>query len=305
MQSRIIFLVGPTAVGKTEVAIKLAKKINAEIISCDSMQIYKGMDIITAKPNSKLTKKVPYHLISIISPTKEYNVFRYRKAAIKKIKEIIKKGKTPLFVGGSGLYVSTLIDGIFKDGSEDKSLREKLYQQAEKFGSQFLYNKLKKVDLEAASRIHPHDLRRIVRALEVFKTTGKPISILQKQRRGLTGDYEVIIFGLNMLKDRLYERIRKRTEKMFKQGLVEEAEKLLKLKLSKTASFAIGLTELKGYFLGLYDLEEAKRLIQRNTYLYARRQLTWFKKDKRINWINLNGKETTKDIVQRIWRKLY
>ena len=288
MREKIIFLVGPTAVGKTAAAVNLAKKINGEIISCDSMQIYKGMDIITSKPSKLLLKKVPHHLIGVISPIKEYDVSRYRKDALKKIKAIFKKGKVPIFVGGTGLYVAILVNGIFERKTEDLKFRARLYKEAIKRGSKKLHLRLKKIDSAAAAKIHPNDTRRIVRALEVFKTTGKPISLLQKQRSGLAKSYDVRIFCLNMEREKLYQRIDARVDKMFREGLLREVKKLLKLKLSKTARYAIGIQELKAYFDGLYDLEEAKRLIKRNSRHYAKRQLTWFRKDKRIKWIEVD-----------------
>lgn len=304
MKPRIVFLVGPTGVGKSEVGVILAEKINAEIISCDSMQIYKEMDILTSKPNLSLRKRVPHHLIDIVYPTQEYDVFQYRNMAIKKIKEILKKNKTPLFVGGSGLYMSVVIDGIFKAKAKDGKVRDFLYQQAKDFGVEYLYKRLKEVDPSAASKIHPHDTKRIIRALEVFQTTGKPISYFQKRRKGLENKYEIRIFGLKMDKELLLERIRRRLEQMFKLGLIAEVKKLLKQPLSKTASYAIGLKEIKGYLEGLYDLEKTKELLIKNTYRYARKQMTWFKKDKRIIWIELKQKERPEEIAERIWREL-
>ena len=284
-KDQVIFIVGPTAVGKSAVAIELAKKINAEIISCDSMQVYKGMEIISSQPAPGSRKGVKHHLTGIAAPAKEYNVSAYRRNAIKKIKEIINRGKVPLFVGGTGLYISVVIDGIFNVKAQDPALRQRLYAQAKSYGSKFLHNRLLKVDPEAAQKIHPNDTRRIVRALEVFKVTGKPISMLQKQRRGITGKYDVRVFCLNTQRPRLYKMIGARTDKMFKQGLVKEAKRLLSGRLGKTAAAAIGIRELKGYFDGAYGLDEARRQIIRNTCLYSKRQLTWFRKDKRINWI--------------------
>jgi len=306
MQSpQIIFLVGPTAVGKSEIAVYLAKKLGAEIISCDSMQIYKGMDIISSQASLSLRRRVPHHLISTVSPVKEYNVSQFRKEALKKIKSIINKGKIPLFVGGTGLYMTILIDGIFELETKGKGLRERLYKQAEKLGSDYLYERLQKIDPEAAQKIHPNDTKRIVRALEVFESTGKPISILQKQRRGLVHEYDVLFFGLNMERKKLYKRIDARVEKMFRAGLLAEVKRLLKLRLSRTATYAIGIRELKGYFDGLYDLDEAQQLMKRNTRAYAKRQLTWFRKDKRIKWISVQDKEKPASIANRIWKKLY
>lgn len=304
-KNKIIFIVGPTGIGKTKVALKLVPKINAEIVSCDSMQVYRGMDIITSKPTRALRKRIPHHLIDIVSPSREYDVFKYRKTAIRKIKEIINRGKTPLFVGGTGLYMSSLIDGIFKAKSQNKLIRNWLYKQAEDLGSEYLYKRLKSIDHEAALKIHPHDTRRIVRALEVFETTGKPISKLQKLRKGLWDKYTIKIFCLNVERDKLYKRIEERVEEMFAKGLVKEAKKLLNLRLSKTAHQAIGIKELKGYFNGLYDLKQAKKLMKRTTRLYAKRQLTWFRKDKRINWTEISEKEKPEDIAKRLWKELY
>lgn len=304
MKPRVVFLVGPTAIGKTDIAVILAKKMDAQIISCDSMQVYKGMDIITSKPFLTLRKVIPHHLIDVVSPVKEYNVFRYRQNAIKKIKEIINRGKIPLFVGGTGLYMSILIDGIFKAKFKKPSIRNRLCKEVECLGSTYLYKRLKRIDPEAAVKIHPNDTKRIIRALEVFETCGQPISQLQKQRKGLIDKYEIKIFALNMERDKLYKRVGERVDKMFTRGLIDEAKRLLKLRLSKTASCAIGIKEVKGYLGGLYDLGEAKRRMKRNTCLYAKRQLTWFRKDKRIEWIGVDEKEKADSVANRIFRKL-
>lgn len=300
---KILFLIGPTAVGKTETAVLFAKKINAEIISCDSMQIYKGMDIITSKPSRSLRRKARHHLIDALSLKEEYNVSNYRKDAIKIIRDIYSRGKVPLFVGGTGLYMAVLIDGIFEVKAQDNALRNKLFKQAQSKAKDYLYNRLSRVDPQAAAKIHPNDIKRIIRAIEVFKITGKPISALQKQRTGLSKEYDVVIFGLNMDRDKLYQRIDGRVDKMFKQGLVSEAKKLFRQHLSKTASSAIGIRELKGYFNGEYDLKEAKRLIQKNTRNYAKRQLTWFRKDKRIKWIEVKTNDKPESIARRIARE--
>ena len=303
-KNKIIFVVGPTAIGKSRIAVSLAQKINAEIISCDSMQVYRGMGIITSRPSAILRKTVKHHLVSVIAPVKEYNVAQYRLNALEKIKEISRRKKIPLFVGGTGLYMSILIDGIFGPGREDKDIRKRLYQEAGQEGGAYLHQKLQAVDPEAAAKIHPNDTRRIVRALEVFKRSGRPISQLQRERRGLTDEYKVRIFCLDMERDQLYRRIDSRVEKMFKQGLLAQVKRLLKLKLSKTAACAIAVKELKGYFAGLYDLDEAKRLTKKNTRNYAKRQLTWFRKDKRIEWIRIDDKETPASVANIIVKKL-
>lgn len=304
LKKKIIFLVGPTAIGKSAVAISLAKKINAEILSCDSMQVYRKMDIITSKATLAQRKKIKHHLLGIAGPGKEYNVAKYRKDALSICKKLFQKGKVTLFVGGTGLYYSMIIDGLFPAAPEDKLIRAKLNKELEFKGSRYLYRRLVKVDPQACKKIHPNDARRIVRALEVYLKTGRPISVLQKSRVGLGKEYEIKIFGLNSNRQLLYERINQRVEKMFSLGLISEVKSLFKRKLSKTAACAIGIRELEGYFNGSWPLEEAKRLIQRNSRRYAKRQLTWFRKDKRIEWINIKEKERPREVAQRIYKSL-
>jgi len=304
VKRKIIFLVGPTASAKTDIAISLARKASAEIISCDSMQIYKGMGLLTSKPPAKFLKKVKHHLLSIKSPRDEFNVAQYRRLALKKIRLIHSRGNIPLFVGGTGFYMSVLLDGIFPEAAGKDSIRKKLYAYAREFGNLRLYERLRKVDLEAAFKIHPNDLRRIVRALEVYEKTGKPISYWQKQRKGIWQDYDIRILGIKRNKGSLVKRINERVDLMFAQGVVNELKKLLKLDLSRTASCAIGVREIKGYLDGNYDLEEAKKQMQHNTRLYAKRQMTWFKKDKRIKWVSVAEKDSANKIAKEIWKKL-
>lgn len=295
---------GPTGVGKSAVGLYLAKGLNGEIISCDSMQIYKGMDIITAKPSEKVLKTVPHHLIGVLNPEKEYNVSRYRRQSLKELNRILKKGKVPIFVGGTGLYMTALVEGIFKGKAKDERLRAKLYKEARLYGSPYLHKRLEKNDPESASRIHPNDTKRIIRALEVIAICGRPISLLQKQRKGLRDDFDVRIFCLDTDRDKLYAKIDSRVDRMFRQGLVNEVKRLAKRKLGKTASYAIGLRELKGYFNKEYSLDEAKQLIKRNSRQYAKRQLTWFRKDKSISWFRLKEGESPKAVAARILREL-
>jgi len=290
---RVVFLLGPTAVGKTELALKLAKKINAEIISCDSMQIYKGMDIISSKPSRSIRERIPHHLIDIVSPKVEYNASVYRRSALKAIEAILKRKRTPIFVGGTGLYASSVLDCIFKGPGQDKKIRQRLYNQAEENGARHLYQHLEKVDPQAARKIHPNDLKRIIRALEIYIKTRKPISQWQKQRQGIAEDYNVEMYCLYRPRKQLYARINQRVEQMFRRGLVKEVSRLLKKGLSKTASCAIGIREIKGYLEGRYNLSEVKDLIKRHTRQYAKRQLTWFRKDKRINWIRISNNKSS------------
>ncbi|MDD5045370.1 MAG: tRNA (adenosine(37)-N6)-dimethylallyltransferase MiaA, partial [Candidatus Omnitrophica bacterium] len=214
MKPLVIFLVGPTASGKSEIAVELARHLNAEIISCDSMQVYKGMRVLSSQPTKRALKKIKHHLLSIKSPKSEFNVSEYREFALKKIKAIHKKGKIPLLVGGTGFYMSILLDGIFPEVGASEEIRKKLYKQAERLGKEKLYAKLRKVDKEAALKIHPNDLRRVVRALEVYEKTGRPISEWQKTRKGIYADYAVRIFGIQRNQAALIKRINARVNAM-------------------------------------------------------------------------------------------
>ena len=298
-----IFLVGPTGVGKSQIAIPLAEKINAEIVSCDSMQVYRNMDIGTDKPTKQDQKKIKHYLIDIIDLNKEYNVGIYIEDAGKVIQDIIKRGKIPLVVGGTGLYIKALIDGLFPGPEKNEKIRQELGQRIENEGLNVLYEELKKCDLPASEKINPNDSRRIIRALEVYYITGKPISSFQSQ---WNKNKDCIIIGLNRNREELYEKIDKRVDGMLDGGLVEEVKKLLKLGLrdNKTAMQALGYKEIIDYLDGKYDLSETISLIKRNTRRFARRQLTWFNKDDRVKWFLINKDEKIDTIIEEILRYL-
>lgn len=300
----IFFLVGPTGVGKSMSAINLAKKINAEIISCDSMQVYRKMDILTSKVPLGQRKKIKHHLIGILDPFQEYDVAKYRSSVLSIFAKLFLKNKVPLIVGGTGLYYSIIIDGLFPEVPQDKVIRAKLNKQLALKGSGYLYKKLIKVDPLAGKKIHPNDSRRIIRALEVYLKTGKQISVLQKSRSGLGKEYKIKIFGLNADRKLLYSKINQRVDHMFDAGIVKEVKRLLQQKISRTAACAIGIRQLKGYFDGAYSLDTARSLIQRDSRHYAKRQITWFKKDKRVQWINIKEKETPEETARRIYAKI-
>ncbi len=287
----VIFLVGPTASGKTKFSIKLAKKLNAEIISCDSMCVYKGMDILTSKPSASDRKKVKHHLIDIIPVTREFSVAEYRSMALEKIEEILKRKKTPLFVGGSGLYVKAIINGLFPSAEKDLRFRKKQEALAEKYGKSYLYKELSKIDPDRAEKIHPNDLRRIIRALEIYHTEKRRPSELDRNTEPLKYDFK--IFGLKLDRNELYKNIDDRVSQMFKKGIVEEVRKLSKKKLSMTSQKALGYGEVSGYLKGRYSLEGAKELLKKNTRHFAKRQLTWFRPDTRIQWV-LPGEFSTR-----------
>ena len=304
MINRLIFLVGPTAIGKTGISFELAKLIDCEIISCDSMQVYRGMNVGTSKPAKVLLNGIPHHLIDIIDPSQDFSVASFRDLAVRAIEEIISRRKTPLLVGGSGLYVKVLIDGIFEAPTTDRELRERLEQEAEEFGIGILFERLKKIDPETAEKVHANDLRRIVRALEVYEKAKAPISQLRKNTTGLAGKYDVRIFGFDMERPVLYKKIDERVDLMFSEGLVDEARNLMQGKLGLTASQALGYREVFGFLKGEYDLDEAKRLVKRNTRHFAKRQLTWFRRDKRIEWIILDENFDTEKVAREIRERL-
>lgn len=296
----VICLIGPTAVGKTEVAIRLAKKIDGEIISCDSMQVYKGIDVACAKPTQQQRSSCVHYLIDIIRPTQEYNAASFRSSCLKIIKQIHQKAKIPLIVAGTGLYLRAVLDGLFVGPGKRISLRKKLYQQAHRYGVSYLYKRLKRRDPRACLKIHPHDLRRIIRALEVYESTGKPISKLQEKVCGIRNEYALQIFGLHRPRGELYARIEQRVDKMFRQGLVAEIKKLNKGRLSKTAKSLLGYQEITAFLNGEYSAAEARGLLKRNTRRYAKRQLSWFKREKAVKWIDIAIEDTPEVVAEKI-----
>lgn len=305
LKKQIIFLVGPTAVGKSKAAVELAKMLNAEIISCDSMQVYRRLNILANKPSEILREAVPHHLIDTIEPDKEFSAADFKRHALCLIEEIHSRKRLPLITGGTGLYIRALIDGLFEAPEKDLKFRSRLERFAKRYGVLSLHKRLEKIDPESAKKIHPNDLRRLIRALEIFELTKKPISELQKNTQGLNPqEYKFSMFGLRMPREELYKRIDNRVEEMFNNGLVKEVRRLIKRPLSKTASMALGIKELKGYFEGRYDLEEAKRLLSRNTRRYARRQMIYCKTDARIKWIDISENDAPKKIADKIWKRL-
>lgn len=286
----VIFIVGPTAIGKTAVALKLARKIKGEIISCDSMQVYKGMDILSQSPGKAETGKVRYHLIRFLSPSKEYSAGIFRRMSTKLIEEIIKRKKVPIVVGGTGLYVKCLIDGLFPSPKADQKFRQNMYDYAARYGNESLHKKLEKIDPVAAGEIHPNNVRRVVRVLEICHLTGKTVTALKAMTKGIYDKYDVKIFGIISPREKVYSNIDKRVDKMFDEKVVDEVRKLSRKKLSKTALMALGLKEITGYLNKEYSIDEARELMKRNTRRFAKRQLTWFRADRRIKWINYREK---------------
>ncbi|MGC2424420.1 MAG: tRNA (adenosine(37)-N6)-dimethylallyltransferase MiaA [Nitrospirota bacterium] len=286
----IYIIVGPTAVGKTEISLAIAEEIGAEIISADSMQVYRGMDIGTAKPTLQERARVPHHLIDVADPKEEFSAGRYVQLADEAIGDIGRRGKIPMVVGGTGMYIRALLQGIFEGPGADFMLREALYDTERKEPG-ILYNQLKNKDKKAAEKIHPSDVRRIIRALEVFEKSGKPISEKQSQW-GNKGRYEYQIAGLTMPRPELYRRIDARVEKMFKIGLLDEVKTLRDKGCAREmpSMHALGYKQLMAYLDGELGLDEAVRLIKRDTRHYAKRQYTWFNGQEGVQWVDISDK---------------
>ncbi len=297
-KSVVIVLIGPTAVGKTETALALAKNLDLEIVSADSMQVYRGMNIGTAKPSANEQKLVKHHLIDILNPDEKFTVARYVHLAGTNISQITAKNKVPLITGGTGLYINALIDGfLFPEQGANETIRKQLQKQA-KANPLSLYEELQKVDQKSAARLHPNDLRRIIRALEVYRTQKIPISTLQARAKKRESKYIPIMLGLTLRRDLLYQRIEERVDQMIANGLVEEVKWLLaEYPQQPTALQAIGYKEISHYINGFMSLPEAVALLKRETRRYAKRQLSWFRRDKRIAWFDVTS-NSVEEIIE-------
>ncbi len=303
IQSPLIVICGPTATGKSITGIQIAKEVDGEIISADSMLIYRGMDIGTAKPTNAEMCAIPHHLIDIVEPDQEYNVALYQKQAREIIINIINRGKLPILVGGTGLYIGAVIDDYdFSRAPGNAEYRNKLVQDAKKHGAGKLYELLHKIDPGSAARLHPHDLRRIIRALEVYKYTGTPISSFHKVDRSRKSIFNPLMFGLNLERKKLYERIEERVEHMIRSGLVTEVQELLNRGFSPELNSmrGLGYKELTEYLQGKRSLDSSIDILKRNTRRFAKRQMTWFRRDKRIKWLNIDQADVPGEIVTEI-----
>ena len=289
----VIVIVGPTASGKTSLSIEVAKKINGEIVSADSMQIYKGMDIATAKPTVDEMQNIPHHLISIIDSDETFSVAAYKERALEAISDIFERNSIPVVVGGTGFYIDTLIKNTTFFDFENGDQRERLQKRLSRDGIEKLYSELQQIDPETAEKLHLNDTKRIMRALEVYYATGKTISLQEELSHEKESEYNWFVIGLTSEnRDVLYDRINRRVDIMVENGLLNEAEAFFGSTKSTTAKQAIGYKELKPYFDGVMTLEEATENLKRETRRYAKRQLTWFRRNKNINWINIENKSS-------------
>lgn len=297
---KVIVICGPTASGKTTLSIELAKKIKGEIVSCDSMQIYKDMDIGTAKPTLEEQQGIKHYLLDCVSPEERYSVADYKKDAKKAIQEIISKGKIPIIVGGTGLYIDSLIYEIeYPDLKLDETYRKELEKRIQKEGLEILYQEAKQIDPLAIQKISKNDAKRILRILEIYHATGKNKTQQEIESRKKLPEYEYHVYALKWDREVLYERINKRVDIMIKQGLIEEVKKIKKKYTTfPTAMQGLGYKEVVDFLEGNYSQEEMIEKIKMETRRYAKRQMTWFRKNKQTIW--LDGQANIQDNIQII-----
>ena len=298
---RVIAVVGPTAVGKSTIAVELAGLLGAEIVSCDSMQVYREMSVLTQSPTHAHRAQVQHHLIDCVEPTHSFSVGEYRKIAAPIINQILERGKRVLIVGGTGLYLKALTEGLCDAPPADVRIREQLWSECHGQGSATLYDRLRGVDSLAASRIHPNDARRIVRALEVYALTGKPISSWWRQASAELLQGQVTIIGLNRDRDELYQRINNRLLHMvYEEGVINEVRHLLQLPLSRTVRQVHGLADIEQYLKGKVSLKDTIEVWQQRVRNYARRQLIWFRQTLGIQWVDLAPDEHPWEAAERV-----
>lgn len=305
MNRKIIVICGPTAVGKTKYAIETALRVSGEVVSCDSMQLYKYMDIGSAKPTPEERAQVKHHLVDMIEPREPFSAARYQALAKAAIEEIFSRGKTPVIAGGTGLYLNALLyDMDFSAPPGDTSFRDRLYTEAEEHGPSYLHDKLRALDSAAADRIHPNNVKKVVRAIEAAANGNKVKDFATDLKP--TADYDARLICLTRNRQELYDRINLRVDKLMEMGLIEEVSGLLARGLTEKdiSMKGIGYKEIIGYLEGRYNLDSATDLIKKNTRHYAKRQLTWFKRYKDMTWFNISEYDSDESCLEDIFKWL-
>lgn len=300
--NKVFVVLGPTASGKSGLAIELAKDINGEIISADSMQIYKYMDIGTAKVTTEETQGIRHYLIDEVYPDEDFSVARFKEKAEEYLELVLDKGKIPVIAGGTGLYINSLIYNIdFANAPMDSRWREELTKEAEEKGIEVLFERLREIDPETWQRLHLNDNKRIIRALEVYYQTGETMTEQIKRSREVPSKYEFVLIGLRMDRNLLYDRINRRVDKMFENGLVQEVEKLVEMGYDKNAIAmqAIGYKEVLAYLRKEISYDEAVYIIKRDSRHYAKRQITWFKRFENVNWLDVDENDTAAILLKK------
>ena len=289
MKQPLIVLTGPTAVGKTSLSISLAKAVNGEIISADSMQVYKKMDIGSAKIRSEEMQGIPHYLVDVLEPEEEFHIVKFQQMAKKAMEDIYSRGKIPILVGGTGFYIQAVTKDIdFTEAQQENDYRKELEALAEEKGGEHLHEMLRKVDPVSADAIHAHNVKRVIRALEFYNQNGSPISAHNEEQKQHESPYNLAYFVLNMPRELLYERIDLRVDQMMKEGLLEEVSRLKEEGCHRgmVSMQGLGYKEVLAYLDGEYPLEEAVRVLKRDTRHFAKRQLTWFRREQELTWVN-------------------
>ncbi|MGI5876124.1 MAG: tRNA (adenosine(37)-N6)-dimethylallyltransferase MiaA [Dethiobacteria bacterium] len=303
----LLAVVGPTAVGKTALAVKLAQRLDGEIVSADSVQVYRYLNIGTAKPSPAEQEGIAHHLIDIVDPSVNFTVYDYQRMARDCISEINKRDKLPILSGGTGLYFKAVVDQyVFSSGKSNPEIRKRLKEEYHSRGKDYLYQLLKKCDPVAAQKIHPNDQRRMIRALEFFYLTGEPISSQQELTIKKNSPYNLVVIGLTMKRNYLYQRINDRIEQMLKKGLLEEVKSLLQKGYhgGLKSMQSLGYKHIIQYLKGEWDFETTITLFKRDTRRYAKRQLTWFQADKRVKWLEVDPFMDINSILNNICLKI-
>jgi tRNA dimethylallyltransferase len=298
----VIILMGPTAVGKSSVAVELASDLGSDIISADSRQIYRGMDIGTAKPDLAERKRVAHHLIDVVKPDEMFSAGRFKTMADAIITRLHQEGQVPVIVGGTGLYVKALVYGLWQGAQAEWDLRKKLREKEKLHGSGYLHEMLQAVDPESAARIQPRDVNKLIRAIEVFEQTGQPLSVFHHKHLFKERPYHVIMIGLRRLRSDLYSRIDQRVEEMVDRGLLDEVRGLFKKGYAPElpSMKGLGYRHMVNYLIGKYDLNEAVQRLKRDTRRYAKRQFTWFNRDPAIRWVDLQPSDGNKEAYSKV-----
>ena len=289
MKKPLIVLTGPTAIGKTSLSISLAKAVNGEIISADSMQVYKHMDIGSAKIRPEEMKGVPHYLVDVLEPEEEFHIVKFQQMAKAAMEEIYGKGKIPILVGGTGFYIQAVTRDIdFTEAKQEDAYRSELEALAEEKGAEYLHEMLQKADPASAESIHAHNVKRVIRALEFYHQNGTPISAHNEEQKAQESPYNLAYFVLNGPREILYDRIDRRVDQMLEEGLVKEVEKLKEMGCHRgmVSMQGLGYKEILACLEGEYPLEEAVRILKRDTRHFAKRQLTWFRREKDVIWVN-------------------
>ena len=307
MKQPLIILTGPTAVGKTSLSIRLAKAVDGEIISADSMQIYKHMDIGSAKVTKEEMDGVPHHLIDLLEPWEECNVVTFQQLAKTALEEIASRGRVPIVAGGTGFYIQALLYDIdCKDNEEGGAIRQELEAEAEEKGGAYLHGLLEEVDPESARAIHPNNLKRVIRALEYYRQTGETISAHNEEERKKESPYEFFYYVLNTDRQVLYDRIDRRVDEMVKAGLIDEVQRLKSMGCTRqmVSMQGLGYKEILDYLEDRCTLEEALYVLKRDTRHFAKRQLTWYRRERQVRWLNLPDFENNQDkVLEHILRE--